>query len=80
VYKWQCFTLITKSVCPNYNLNGIGIPIGDLSPQGTKMGKKCSLQAFMRIPTDKFFLHGDGDGELFSDRDFPVAIPTLRCK
>jgi hypothetical protein len=49
----------------------MGIPVGDLSPRGTGMGKKCSPQAFVEIPTGKFFRRGDGDGELF-----PVAIPS----
>jgi hypothetical protein len=54
----------------------MGIPVGDLSPRGTGMGKKCSPQAFVGIPTGKFFRRGDGDGELFPGGDFPVAIPT----
>jgi hypothetical protein len=40
------------------------------------MGKKCSPQAFVGIPAGKFFHHGDGDGELFPDGEFPVSIPT----
>jgi hypothetical protein len=55
----------------------MGIPVGDLSPRGTGMGKKCSPQAFVGIPAGKFFRHGDGDGELFPDGEFPVAIPRL---
>jgi hypothetical protein len=54
----------------------MGIPVGDLSPRGTGMGKKCSPQAFVGIPTGKFFRRGDGDGELFPGGEFPVAIPT----
>jgi hypothetical protein len=53
----------------------MGIPVGDLSPRGTGMGKKCSPQAFMGIPAGKFFRRGDGDGELFPGEEFPVAIP-----
>ena len=56
---------------------GMGIPVGDLSPRGTGMGKKCSPQAFVGIPTGKFFRRGDGDGELFPGGEFPVAIPRL---
>jgi hypothetical protein len=55
----------------------MGIPVGDLSPWGMGMGKKCSLQAFVGIPTGKKFRRGDGDGELFPDGEFPVAIPDL---
>jgi hypothetical protein len=40
------------------------------------MGKKCSPQAFVGIPAGKFFRRGDGDGELFPDGEFPVAIPN----
>ena len=54
----------------------MGIPVGDLSPWGTGMGKKCSPQAFVGIPAGKFFRRGDGDGELFPGGEFPVAIPT----
>jgi hypothetical protein len=53
----------------------MGIPVGDLSPRGTGMGKKCSPQAFVGIPAGKFFRRGDGDGELFPGGEFPVAIP-----
>jgi hypothetical protein len=42
------------------------------------MGKKCSPQAFVGIPAGKFFCHGDGDGELFPDGEFPVAIPSTQ--
>jgi hypothetical protein len=55
----------------------MGIPVGDLSPRGTGMGKKCSPQVFLGIPAGKFFCRGDGDGELFPCGEFPVAIPTL---
>jgi hypothetical protein len=50
--------------------------VGDLSPRGTGMEKKCSPQAFVGIPVRKFFRRGDGDGELFPDGEFPVAIPS----
>ena len=53
----------------------MGIPVGDLSPRGTGMGKKCSPQAFVEIPAGKFFRRGDGDGEPKPDGEFPVAIP-----
>ena len=53
----------------------MGIPVGDLSPRGTGMGKKCSPQAFVGIPAGKFFRRGDGFGELKPDGEFPVAIP-----
>jgi hypothetical protein len=56
---------------------GMGIPVGDLSPRGTGMGKKCSLQAFMGIPTGKFFCRRDGEGKLFPDGEFFVAIHAL---
>jgi hypothetical protein len=55
---------------------GMGIPVGDLSPRGTGMGKKCHPQAFVGIPAGKFFRRGDGDGELFPGGEFPVAIPN----
>ena len=55
----------------------MGIPVGDLSPRGTGMGKKCSPQAFVGIPAGKFFRRGDGDGEPKPDGEFPVAIPRL---
>jgi hypothetical protein len=54
----------------------MGISVGDLSPRGTGIGKKCSLQAFVGIPTRKFFRRGDGDGELFPGGEFSVVIPT----
>jgi hypothetical protein len=56
----------------------MGIPVGDLSPRGTGMGKKCSPQAFVGIPAGKFFRRGDG--ELFPGGEFPVAIPTAGCR
>jgi hypothetical protein len=62
-------------VCLNCNLNGDGIPVGDLFPRGTGMRKKYSPQAFVWIPAEKFFRRGDGDGELFHGGKFPVAIP-----
>jgi hypothetical protein len=40
------------------------------------MGKKCSPQAFVRIPLGKFFHRGDEDGELFLGGEFPFAIPS----
>jgi hypothetical protein len=63
----------------------MGISDGDLSPRGTRMGKKCPPQAFVGIPAGKFFGRGDGFGELKPDGEFPVAIPrpvshrTVRC-
>jgi hypothetical protein len=36
-----------------------------------------SPQAFVGIPVGKFFRHGDGDGQLKFDGEFPVAIHTL---
>jgi hypothetical protein len=54
----------------------MGIPVGDLPPRGTGMGKKCSPQVFVGIPAGKFFRHEDRDGELFPDGEFFVAIPT----
>jgi hypothetical protein len=53
----------------------MGIPVGDLSPRGTGMEKKCSPQVFVGIHAGKFFRRGDGNGELFTDGEFPVAIP-----
>jgi hypothetical protein len=55
----------------------MGIPVGDLSPRGTGMRKKCSPQAFVGIPVGKFFRRGDGDGELFPTGNCPVAIPSI---
>jgi hypothetical protein len=40
------------------------------------MGKKCPPQAFVGIPTEKFFRRGEGFGELKPDGEFPVAIPN----
>ena len=54
-----------------------GISVGDLSPRGTEMRKKCSPQAFVRIPVGFFIYRGDGDGELFLDGEFLVAIPNF---
>jgi hypothetical protein len=54
----------------------MGIPDGDLSSRGTRMGKKCPPQAFVGIPAGKFFRRGDGFG-LKPDGEFPVAIPSL---
>lgn len=47
------------------------IPVRDLSPRGTGIGKKCSSQAFVWIPVEIFFRHGDMDGELFPGRGIP---------
>ena len=41
------------------------------------MGKKYPPQAFVGIPAGDFFLRGDGDGELFPDGEFPIAISIL---
>jgi hypothetical protein len=41
------------------------------------MGKKCPPQLFVGIPAGKFFHHGDGDGEVKPDKEFPVVIPIL---
>jgi hypothetical protein len=51
----------------------MGILVGDLSPWGMGMGKKCSSQAFMGIPVGIFFRRGDG--ELFPGGEFSIAIP-----
>jgi hypothetical protein len=40
----------------------MGIPVGDLSPWGTGMGKKYSPQAFMGIHGGKFFIAWTGMG------------------
>jgi hypothetical protein len=40
------------------------------------MGKKCPLQAFVGILEGKFFRRRDGDAELFTDREFPINIPS----
>jgi hypothetical protein len=53
----------------------MGIPDGDLSLRGTGIEKTCPPQAFVGIPTGKFFCRGDGFGELKPDGEFPVAIP-----
>lgn len=54
------------------------IPTGDLSLREIEMEKKCLPQAFVGIPMGIFFYHGDGDGELFPDGEFPVAIPSRK--
>jgi hypothetical protein len=69
------FNIITKNVCVNYNLNGVEDLFGDLSPRGTGMEKKYSPQAFVSIPWGNFFRRRDGDGKLFFDGEFFVAIP-----
>jgi hypothetical protein len=56
------FVLITKGVCTNYNLNGDGDSLGYLSPRGTEIRKKCTPQAFVGIPAEKFLCRGDGMG------------------
>jgi hypothetical protein len=53
------------------------ILVGDLSPRGTGMGKKCSPQAFVGILAGKFFRRRDGDRKLFPGGEFSVAIPRL---
>jgi hypothetical protein len=35
-------------------------------------------QAFVGIAAGIFFRRKDGDGELFDDREFPIAIPTWK--
>jgi hypothetical protein len=59
---------MTKNICPNYNLNEDGIPVGNLSPRGTGM---INFRG-------ELFRRGNEDGELFSDGEFPVAISTTR--
>jgi hypothetical protein len=54
----------------------MGIPIGDLSPRGTGMEKKCSPRAFVGIPAGEFFHRGVEDRELFPDEEFPIVVPT----
>jgi hypothetical protein len=56
------FILITKCICPNYNLSGDGDSIGDLSPWGTRMRNKCPPQVFVRITTKKQILHEEKMG------------------
>jgi hypothetical protein len=45
-------------------------------PAGNGDEKKIFTVSVRGDPAGKFFGRGDGDGELFSDGDFPVAIPT----
>jgi hypothetical protein len=78
MYKWKCFALITKGVCPNYNLNGDVDPVRDLSPRGTGMGKKCPPQAFMGMPTGKNLRRRDEYGKLLPNGEFPIAIPSYQ--
>jgi hypothetical protein len=54
------------------------ILIGDLSPRRTGIEKKCSPQAFVGISAGNFFRSGDGDGEAFSNREFPIDIPMYQ--
>jgi hypothetical protein len=53
----------------------MGIPVGDLSPRGTGMGKKCSPQAFVGIPAGKFFVAGTGMGSYSPAGNSP--LPSL---
>jgi hypothetical protein len=41
---------------------------------GNGDGEEMFPATFVGIPTGKFFCRGDGDGELFPDGEFPVAI------
>jgi hypothetical protein len=41
-------------------------------------GKEMFLASVHGIPAENFFRRGNGDGELFSDGEFLVAIPTYR--
>jgi hypothetical protein len=53
----------------------MGIPVGDLSPRGTGMGKKYSPQAFVGIPAGKFFVAGTGMGSYSPAGNSP--LPSL---
>jgi hypothetical protein len=48
----------------------MGSPLENLSSRETRMGKKCSSQAFVWISAGKFFRRRDSDGE------FPVTVPN----
>jgi hypothetical protein len=54
------------------------IPVGDLSPRGTGMRKKCPPQAFVWIPMGIFFRRGDMD--VFLDGKFPLPSLTRSDK
>jgi hypothetical protein len=43
-------------------------------------GKKCPPQAFEGIFRGEFFLSENEDEELFSDGEFPIAIPIQPAK
>jgi hypothetical protein len=51
----------------------MGIPVGDLSPQGWG---KMFLASVHVDPSGEIFLSRERDGELFPDGEFPVAIPN----
>jgi hypothetical protein len=54
----------------------MGIPVGDLSPQGMGMRKKCSSKAFMGILAGKFFIVGTGMGSYSLAGNSP--LPSLQ--
>jgi hypothetical protein len=47
-------------------------------PAVNRDGKEMFLASVHGIPAENFFRRGNGDGELFSDGEFLVAIPTYR--
>lgn len=73
------FTLITKDICPNYNLSGDGDPRQGFIPAGNRDEEEmCPRKRSWGSPREFFFRRKDGDGELFDDREFPIAIPTWK--
>jgi hypothetical protein len=72
MYNLQCFTLITKDVCSNYNFNRGFIPAENRDRE------EMFTASFCGDFRGNFFRCGDGDGEAFSNREFPIAIPMYQ--
>jgi hypothetical protein len=54
-----------------------GIPSG-IYPAGNGDGEEISSHKHVGIPAGKLSYRGDGDGELFPNGEFPVAIPRSK--
>jgi hypothetical protein len=55
---YECFVLITKKICHNYNLNKDGDSDGDLSSARNSDGKEISFTKVREDPCVEFFLSG----------------------
>jgi hypothetical protein len=54
---------------------GDGDPAGIIPRAGTGVGQNFSPTEFTGTGAGKISTRGDGDGELFPDGEFPIAIP-----